>query len=364
MAMLGKMLIQAEASPADLAGGIDLLTRAADLNNAEALYQLGNLFLRGRAGVARDAEKARAYLERAISLGHGYAAVRLGQALIDGNELPADVSGGLDILTRGAEAGNAEALNRLGQVYRMGASGIPRDEKKALDLFERAAAAGSASALMPLADMHLNGEGTVASGAEAIEYYRQASAAGMKRAVVRMSDVYLWGKSGVEKNAEQAAALLQQAADAGNTDALLELLSYYQNGRPGRIKKNLEVARTLLRRYMDSVDETTAATAELIFEAAQNAGDASLYPKLANHIGQLPKGPRIGALLRLRAANKSAAIYVAQDRLANAGLYHGAVDGMPSPDTLNAFQLACGDGGRCGSAPLDWQAFRYIAENY
>ena len=77
-----------------------------------------------------------------------------------------------------AERGNAEAQNKLGELYAKGASGLKRDVKEALKWYRKAADQGNARALYNLGECYDNGDGVKQNVETAVKYYRMAAEKG------------------------------------------------------------------------------------------------------------------------------------------------------------------------------------------
>ena len=86
---------------------------------------------------------------------------------------PVDLPQGIALLTKAADAGNAEGLASLGDCHAHG-TGVAKDPAKALALYRRAADLGEPQAWIGLAELHEEGAGVVKSFAEAEKWYRKA----------------------------------------------------------------------------------------------------------------------------------------------------------------------------------------------
>jgi serine/threonine protein kinase len=92
-------------------------------------------------------------------------------------------------LHNAAEAGNAAAMDRLGQMYQHGSNGLPRDATEAFRWYSKAAAAGQAAAQYHLGAMYEAGIGTVRNLNEATRLYQKAAAAGNLDAQARLAQL-------------------------------------------------------------------------------------------------------------------------------------------------------------------------------
>jgi TPR repeat protein len=152
-----------------------LLEASAKTGNANALEDLGELYLKGE-DVAAHPVKARGYLERAIRGGHIRAQILLGVALIKGSGVPKDITEG-ERLLRTAAAKDPWAQLALGSMLLSGE--LPRDVPRALTLLEASAESGNRYALEKLGEMYLEGKDVVADLEKGRIYLKRAAA--MKR---------------------------------------------------------------------------------------------------------------------------------------------------------------------------------------
>jgi len=127
-----------------------------------------------------------------------------------------------------ADQGNANAQNRLGDLYYNGL-GVPQDYAKALSLYRRAAEQGQISAQDKLGPMYLNGRGTRQDFNEARKWFRRAAALGSASAQFGLGEMYLRGQGG-EQDLLTAARWYSRAAEQGHAKAQYALGVMYQLG--------------------------------------------------------------------------------------------------------------------------------------
>ncbi len=109
-------------------------------------------------------------LERDAHYDHPTALFALGQLLIDGEKVPADVDRGLMLLERGAAQGSVDAAYRLADVYIHGRI-APMDEKRGFAYMLMAASRGSRTAMFNTAALYANGRGTDRNYTEALGWF-------------------------------------------------------------------------------------------------------------------------------------------------------------------------------------------------
>lgn len=135
--------------------------------------------------------------------------------------------------------------------------GDPRDKARAINLYEQAASSGDTASMVFLARLYESGDGVTADRQKAIDWYAKASAAGNAEATGRLAQLAAQGSNATSKvdqtpssassqaNADdllvqakdafdfdstknnEAIALFEQAASAGNDEAADWLTSIY-----------------------------------------------------------------------------------------------------------------------------------------
>ncbi|MBQ9531610.1 MAG: SEL1-like repeat protein [Eubacterium sp.] len=110
---IGMMYLQGNGCEPDKAEAVNWLTKSADGNDKNAMYQLGKIFL-----IDENYEKAENYLLKAVNSGNADAEYTLGRFYLE--HFPADqkkTSIGISLLERQAINGNEYALHILGTRY-------------------------------------------------------------------------------------------------------------------------------------------------------------------------------------------------------------------------------------------------------
>jgi hypothetical protein len=115
--------------------------------------------------------------------------------------------------TRAAKAGQADAMNNLGNCYKNG-NGVEKDMELAVGWFMRAAKAGQADAMDNLGDCYKRGNGVEKDEYLAAAWYAKAAKAGLPWGQYHYADVLEDGK-GVPKDYELAIAWYLKAAKQG-----------------------------------------------------------------------------------------------------------------------------------------------------
>lgn len=128
-----------------------LLRRLAELGNAKAQYDLGNVCHwngGGQRGVGDRKESVKWYT-MAAEQGNAKAQYELGICYRQGEGVDTDEKEGFKWLTKSAEQGNADAQFWLGNCYEYGA-GVDKDEKEAVNWYTKAAEQRDAEAIRRL----------------------------------------------------------------------------------------------------------------------------------------------------------------------------------------------------------------------
>jgi len=155
---------------------------------------------------------------------------------------------GIDEVRARAEAGDAEAQNRLGELYMFG-EGLEHDKQAALLWFRKSAKQGNADAMCNLAVAYYNGSGVSTSDILSLAWFLAAQKAGCERAseavqraesqlrpwdVLRaydfVAEMYQKGEE-LPKDDAEAVQWWQKAALRGDADAQVSLAVIFLNGK-------------------------------------------------------------------------------------------------------------------------------------
>ncbi len=110
-----------------------------------------------------------AALQREADHGDATALAALGQALLDGRDLPADPDRAVATLQRAAQAGSADAAYHLAELYTKGLH-VARNETKAFSYTLQAANGGVSTSIYNLGALYANGSGTKRDFTEALAW--------------------------------------------------------------------------------------------------------------------------------------------------------------------------------------------------
>uniref|UniRef100_T1INS6 MYND-type domain-containing protein n=1 Tax=Strigamia maritima TaxID=126957 RepID=T1INS6_STRMM len=141
---------------------------------------------------------------------------------------------GVELYTKAALAGNAEAKFNLGVIYKEGKH-LARDLKKAVKLLEGAAnvvsktgykLVGVSEAQFELGNMYMSGKGVSRDTEKAIHWFMKSSENGGKMAPNILGNFYFHGNC-VEKNVRKAVQFWELAAQRYDVISMQSLAEYY-----------------------------------------------------------------------------------------------------------------------------------------
>jgi TPR repeat protein len=149
--------------------------KAGEAGDPRGTYQAA-LSLELGLGVTADQSAARAGLVKAAAAGLPEAHLKLGRELLNGPG--ADPVKAVAHLEKALEAGLPLAANILGLLYLQGAGNLAADPEKARQVLQKGADLADPEALKNLAVMHKEGWGGAPDPAEALKWYVAAREAG------------------------------------------------------------------------------------------------------------------------------------------------------------------------------------------
>lgn len=208
--------------PRDLKKAVEYYTKAANANDAQALFRLGN------------------YFEAGLNEGEGDKAVSVVQQ---------NAKSALDLYRLAAQNGSAEAFYNVGVYYETGTV-VDKDPAKAYTFHLRAANTGLAQAQHRLAGLYQNGTGVAQDVVAAMGWYQRAAAQNFAASQVALGQMYETGAGGA---ADPVAAAQQytNAAQQGDALAMLRLASLYERGLT-TAKKEADLPRALAYAMMSA----------------------------------------------------------------------------------------------------------------
>jgi hypothetical protein len=165
----------------------------------------------------------------------------LGLAYENGQGVPKDEAQADSWFRKAAEQGNADAQERLGEMYSYGQGGIAKDETLAVSWFRKAAEQGNAAAQNSLGVAYLTGQGGLAKDeAQAVSWYRKAAEQENEYAQSNLGAMYVGGIGGLPVDHAQAVSWWRKAAAQGNAYSQYLLGMAYEYGEGGLAKDDFQ----------------------------------------------------------------------------------------------------------------------------
>ena len=261
-----------------------LYQRAADDGIVAAKYNLARLYERG-LGTTRDLDKAEALLAEAAEAGDAFARVTLAR-LVEQRRQPGWQARKEELLRQAAEAGHPEALYALGMLFhlddRVPAEARARRSQAVVAWWQAAARQGHGPAQASLAAVYQESDPT-----QALHWLRRAADNGIASAQLGLAQRLAEGK-GLPQDHKAAAALYRKVAEMAERPKRPPLggpdLYAYHHPRlhPGEWQA-IQIARlelAELRLAGLGVDKDPARAAALLQDAAE-AGWGQAAVKLA-----------------------------------------------------------------------------------
>ncbi|MBR4695960.1 MAG: SEL1-like repeat protein, partial [Selenomonadaceae bacterium] len=137
-----------------------------------------------KTGETND-EKAFYWFQKAAKQGHAAAQNMLGCAYRDGMGTVKNDNEAYHCFSKAASQGNVLAQHSLGICYLKG-----QDYKEAMKWFRKAAEAGSAEAMNKVGEMYEGGDGIEQDYKEAMKWFRKAAEAGSAEAMNKVGEMY------------------------------------------------------------------------------------------------------------------------------------------------------------------------------
>ena len=179
------------------------LNSLGDAGDMSAQIMLGALYSKGGA-VARDDKMAAAWFEKAANQGNAEAQYQLGN-LYENSQLPKNFEAAASWYHKAAQQGSAKAQARLGVFYSHGL-GVTKNPNEAILWSGKAALQGNADAQYGLGLGYMQGKSAPKNAQLAMGWLSKAAAQGHTEALLLMARAYQRG-DGAPKDAVLAYAL-------------------------------------------------------------------------------------------------------------------------------------------------------------
>lgn len=207
---LGQMNLNGIGTEVNLPQAKQYFEKAAKLDNADAFYGLGKLYL------IKDSEyynptKAVDCLIEAAKKGHDYAQYTLGKLFLNGEEVPKNVDYALRWLDEAAKRENQYAEYLLGKTLLMGVD-TEQDIPRAEELLKRSANQGNAYAQYLLGKTYLEGILLLQNIPEAVTLITESADQGFASAQYLLGKLLYKGEV-LPQDLEKAIIYLEKAAE-------------------------------------------------------------------------------------------------------------------------------------------------------
>jgi TPR repeat protein len=213
--MLAELYIDGRGVPINQDLAIELIKKAAELNEPSAQSTLGSIYEVGAYGVTQDPVQALSWYFKAAQAGNGLAQMKVGDAYFIGEGITKDVSKGIEYLEKAAAQNVIGAILSLALINKFGVDGF--------DSF-------------------------VVDNEQSFSWYLKGAELGDKVCEYQVGLSFLVGDY-VEIDDTKAATWLQKAADKGNADAMYAVGVMYINGR--HFEQNTETAKHFYQQAAD-----------------------------------------------------------------------------------------------------------------
>jgi TPR repeat protein len=115
--------------------------RKAEAGEGRAMCKLGNWYMRGEKGLAKDLAKAFEWFQKSHEAGNASGTAGLGACYLVGMGVPNCLARGAMLLGQAAERGSKSARCVLGLAFADGLAGFPKDETMARRYYSMVASA-------------------------------------------------------------------------------------------------------------------------------------------------------------------------------------------------------------------------------
>ncbi len=201
---------------------------AADRGEPHGKY-LQAVMTRDGVGTLRDTTRARQGFADLATDGHTLSKVALGELMRGGIGGPKDLDGAALQFRQAADQGNALAMIHLARLYRS-AEFVDRDDVRAYEWALKSANAGHVPAYGVVGYLIYTGTGVTKDPDIAVAWLKN----GYEKGDLTSRTYYglaLATGTGVSRNAALGGQLMNEAADAGNVDAMITLANLHQVGQ-------------------------------------------------------------------------------------------------------------------------------------
>ena len=200
----------------DPAAGAQMLLKAAQKNNPEAVAQLAEIYDTG-SGLPRDRAKALELTCKAAGMNSPRALVNLGDRYLAGDGVDSDPAKAVQLYNKSSEVAYPPSLRKLGMCFEYG-FGVDKDLKRAFENYKLAAYGGDDDAQFKLGEFFRDGKGVDKDPAASFYWFGRSAQNGDPAAMREVGIALISGR-GVDKNRARGVEWIKRAAAAGDTIA-------------------------------------------------------------------------------------------------------------------------------------------------
>ena len=183
--------------------------KAAEAGNAEAQFELGNMYFYGRNGTPINNPLALTWYQKAAEQGYAAAQFAMGQMYAIGFTVPKDMSEAVKWYQKAAEQGHMEAIQKLALYYE---GGNVENYSEAAKWYQKAVEQGDMSAMYTVGRCYEKAQ----NDAEAVRWYRKAAEQGIANAQWKLGHLYQYGSLGISEDKAEAIKWYRKAAEQGD----------------------------------------------------------------------------------------------------------------------------------------------------
>ena len=224
---LGKLFLRKDSEYYDPNKAVDCLLKAARKGHEYAAYTLGRLFLKGDE-IPKDVNRALHWLNEAVKKENPYAEYLLGKTLLMGVDTAQDMERGVQLLTASAGQKNCCAQYTLGKAYLEGVL-LPQNIPESIRLLTESADSDFTPAQYLVGKLLYRGEVVMRDIGRALLYLEQAAEKENAYAAYLAGKILLTEES--VKDVHKAVYFLKIAAAQQNSFAEFQLGSLYLRGK-------------------------------------------------------------------------------------------------------------------------------------
>lgn len=264
---LAEYYMKGVGTSADFHRGAALYARAADLGNAGAADDLGDIYRFGRYGAAQDFALARKWYLRAMAMGDADAVAALGYMSEKGQGGAADLVEARRLYRLAAERGSGWGAENFALMLQTGQGG-PKDEAEAARYMGLAVDRGQTSAIRRLGIYYRDGIGVEQDVQMAIAWFRKAADEGDEYAMVELGDMATFGK-GMPRDEVAGREWYRKAAEAGDGRGMRKLALSLASSEFTGIPSDNPAAVKWYHKLAETDDPEDAAVAADAFAAGK-----------------------------------------------------------------------------------------------